>query len=92
MTDYFINLVECIDIMEVVAHAAFLGTLVGTRLISAGKGFAWWIRVLSDLLFLIYGLVTDQDAFIYWTCVILYMDVSAAVRATICKNKTESEP
>ena len=67
-------------ITDIIYHTAFICTLVGTRLIAGGKGWAWWLRVAADVLFLTGGLMAGVSAFITWSVAMLYMDTSAAIR------------
>lgn len=76
--------------IDLVYHFAFASTLIGTRLISGGRRYGWWLRAAADILFLVGGLLTGYTSFIFWTGIILYMDLSAAIRSHI-SNKQEKD-
>jgi len=72
--------------IDLIYHLAFASTLIGTRLISGGRPVGWWLRCTADILFLVGGLLTGYTSFIFWTGIILYMDLSAAIRSHFSKE------
>lgn len=78
-------------LIDIIYHAAFLTTLVGTRLISGGKTKAWWLRVIADILFLVGGLLMGMSSFITWTIAMLYMDTSSAIRLNVSEDKEPTD-
>ena len=72
--------------IDLLYHIAFASTLVGTRLISGGRTWGWWLRAWADILFLVGGILTGYTSFIFWTGIILYMDTSAAIRSRFTKE------
>lgn len=78
-------------IIDILYHAAFCATLIGTRLISGGNDKAWWLRVIADVLFLVGGLLMGMSSFITWTVAMLYMDTSSAIRLNTKKTKNKKD-
>ena len=72
--------------IDLIYHFAFASTLIGTRLISGGRRYGWWLRAAADILFLVGGFLTGYTSFIFWTGIILYMDLSAAIRSQLSKE------
>ena len=73
-------------VIDLLYHLAFATTLIGTRLISGGKQYGWWLRSSADALFLLGGFLSGMSSFLTWSAVLLYMDLSAAIRSSSRKT------